>query len=863
MKIFETVYKLSGKIDSTFPAIFGSASKNIEKLNKRIIELNKVNKNAEGYVNLKKEIKELEDSYKLAQSQVDKFAAELKESENIVKSLKTQYDSATNNLKKLEEQISKTENPSNELKEEFKQAKEQVKTLAKELKQAERPLKEIQNNFEKAKDKASKLKEKIEQKNTKLIQLRDLLKSAGISTINFANDTAKLNKELDRATKTQKRLIEYQKRAEELKSKRQNARAEMLSAIETAMILQQPIRQAIKFENAMAEVRKVVDFDAPEQFRQMGKDIVELSKKIPMTVEGLAAIVAAGGQAGIARDELVKYAETAAKMGIAFDISAEEAGEMMAQWRSAFKMNQRQVEALADQINYLGNTTAASAPKISEVVKRIGPLGSVGGAAAGEIAALGATMVSTGISEEIAATGIKNLILSLTAGEAATKSQQAAFKALGLNAVTMAKLMQKDAQGAILTVLNAMQKLPKHKQAAVLTDLFGKESVGAIAPLLTNLNALKDNFNKVGNSALYAGSMQREFETKSDTTENKLILLKNTLDSLSNSIGLILLPQLKAMADIATKGANIIQNLSDKYPGLTRVITLAGASVLGFGVAWKTLSYVGTIVSAPFIQLNALMLKYGLISKEVTWATRAQAAAQKVLNFVMTANPILKVIMLLAALGTALIVLYKKNEKFRNMINSIGNAFKTVAETSINYFIDKINLLIGLLNKVKVPSWVPLIGGKGFNIKQISKVEFDGKKIGENATGTSNWHGGWTLVGERGPELVKLPKGSAIYNSTKTQKLLQLSQQREIVNGDFRTMKSSISNITNSISRNESDNIVINIKQEFNINGNSSIDTNTIKNIIQKETKEVISNLNLKDMLKRIKNDERRLSFAD
>ncbi|MCM8819761.1 MAG: phage tail tape measure protein [Candidatus Omnitrophica bacterium] len=863
MKIFETVYKLSGKMDSTFPAIFGSASKNIEKLNKRIIELNKVNKNAEGYVNLKKEIKELEDSYKLAQSQVDKFAAELKESENIVKSLKTQYDSATNNLKKLEEQISKTENPSNELKEEFKQAKEQVKTLAKELKQAERPLKEIQNNFEKAKDKASKLKEKIEQKNAKLAQLRDLLKSSGISTINFANDTAKLNKELDRATKTQKRLIEYQKRAEELKSKRQNARAEMLSAIETAMILQQPIRQAIKFENAMAEVRKVVDFDTPEQFKQMGKDIVELSKKIPMTVEGLAAIVAAGGQAGIARDELVKYAETAAKMGVAFDISAEEAGEMMAQWRSAFRMNQEQVERLADQINYLGNTTAASAPKISEVVKRIGPLGSVGGAAAGEIAALGATMVSTGISQEIAATGIKNLILSLTAGEAATKSQQAAFKALGLNAVTMAKLMQKDAQGAILTVLNALQKLPKHKQAAVLTDLFGKESVGAIAPLLTNLNALKDNFNKVENSALYAGSMQKEFETKSDTTENKLILLKNTLDSLSNSIGLILLPQLKAMADIAAKGANIIQNLSDKYPGLTRVITLAGASVLGFGVAWKTLAYVGTIIITPFPQIKSLLIKYGLISQQVTWATRAQIAAQKLLNLVMSANPIVRVIMLLTALGAALVVLYKKNERFRNIVNSVGQTLRNIAEIGINYFIGRVNSLISLLNKIKIPNWVPLIGGKGFNIKQIARVEFDDKKIGKNATGTNNWRGGWTLVGERGPELVKLPRGSMIFNTTKTQKILQLKEQATNLSGDFRTMKSSINNVKNTISSSDLNNITISFNQEFNFNGSDGINLNEIKTIVQKATQEAIMNLNLKNMLRKIKNDERRLAFAD
>lgn len=35
---------------------------------------------------------------------------------------------------------------------------------------------------------------------------------------------------------------------------------------------------------------------------------------------------------------------------------------MMAKWRTAFKMGQSDVVKLADKINFLGNTTAASAP---------------------------------------------------------------------------------------------------------------------------------------------------------------------------------------------------------------------------------------------------------------------------------------------------------------------------------------------------------------------------------------------------------------------------------------------------------------------------------------------------------------------
>ena len=45
-------------------------------------------------------------------------------------------------------------------------------------------------------------------------------------------------------------------------------------------------------------------------------------------------------------------------MGVAFDITADEAGQAMAEMRAAFRMTQPQVNALADKINYLGNNTA-------------------------------------------------------------------------------------------------------------------------------------------------------------------------------------------------------------------------------------------------------------------------------------------------------------------------------------------------------------------------------------------------------------------------------------------------------------------------------------------------------------------------
>ncbi|PVN96340.1 phage tail tape measure protein, partial [Salmonella enterica subsp. enterica serovar Typhimurium] len=184
-----------------------------------------------------------------------------------------------------------------------------------------------------------------------------------------------------------------------------------------------PVNAAIGFESKMADIRKVVDgLDDKKAFAQMSDDILTLSTQLPMAAEGIAEIVAAGGQAGIARGDLMQFANDAVKMGVAFDTTAEESGQMMAQWRTAFRLTQEDVVVLADKINYLGNTGPANAKKISDIVTRIGPLGGVAGVASGEIAAMGATIAGMGVESEIASTGIKNFMLSLTAGNSATKA---------------------------------------------------------------------------------------------------------------------------------------------------------------------------------------------------------------------------------------------------------------------------------------------------------------------------------------------------------------------------------------------------------------------------------------------------------
>lgn len=63
-----------------------------------------------------------------------------------------------------------------------------------------------------------------------------------------------------------------------------------------------PIKQAIDIESTMADISKVVDFDTPEQFKQMSEDILKLSTELPMSLDSIGQIVVAGDQAVIAKE---------------------------------------------------------------------------------------------------------------------------------------------------------------------------------------------------------------------------------------------------------------------------------------------------------------------------------------------------------------------------------------------------------------------------------------------------------------------------------------------------------------------------------------------------------------------------------
>lgn len=107
----------------------------------------------------------------------------------------------------------------------------------------------------------------------------------------------------------------------------------------------------------------------------------------------------------------------------------------------------------------------------------------------------------------------------------------------------------------------------------------------------------------------------------------------------------------------------------------------------------------------------------------------------------------------------------------KNIFSGIFGGVKTIFQGVINTIIGGINTVIKAVNGIKLPKWIPGIGGKHASIPEIPKF----------AKGVTNFQGGAAIVGEEGAELVHLPKGSNVIPHRKTMDMLNQPVSSKII----------------------------------------------------------------------------------
>ncbi len=526
--------------------------------------------------------------------------------------------------------------------------REGLKALGGNLREAETRLAAFQA---KAKDsggasgvlalKLARAEEEVGQLSTKLMQsgaaYREtvaLATSAGNRIGELASRYRTLSASMEAAKRHQQDVDANMSRRAALRDQRSDLNGRLVGGAAQAATAAIPVKLAVSAEDTFADLKKVMNGADDELLGQVYQDALKMSSETGKSFEDVVAIMTSGAQAGLGktREEMRSNTEQAIQMSIAWGVTAEQAGDSLATWRSSMGMTSQEARHTADVINALSNEMNGEAGEIDRIFTRMGPLMKGSGMASQDIAALGMAFKASGAEVEVAGTAMKNFSKVLSLGNAMSKDQKEIFSRLGLDPKAMQKQMQTDAKGAIMTLLKQLKRVPREMQNAVSMKLFGDESIAAIAPLLENLGLLEQAF-KIANSNV-DDSVLEEYQNRMETTATEEAKLAQQTRNLGITVGNAALPAYNAFLKTMSKGVGVITGFAKEYPNVTTALlggvgALAALTVGGivFGYAYNGLATTINAVKGGMLALRGATIANTAATRGGTIAALLNRAA--------------------------------------------------------------------------------------------------------------------------------------------------------------------------------------------------------------------------------------------
>lgn len=167
---------------------------------------------------------------------------------------------------------------------------------------------------------------------------------------------------------------------------------------------------ARSFEDAFTAVSKTVD-GTPEQINALRRELIAMTKEIPVTFEELSSIASVGGSLGIPIEQMGKFTNTVAKLSVAVDgLSGEQAATMLAKIGTVTGEGTANIDKMGSTLVALGNNFAATEGEILDFTNRIAASGTTLGVGSAELMAVSTAFTSLGLSAERGATAFSGSV---------------------------------------------------------------------------------------------------------------------------------------------------------------------------------------------------------------------------------------------------------------------------------------------------------------------------------------------------------------------------------------------------------------------------------------------------------------------
>lgn len=383
------------------------------------------------------------------------------------------------------------------------------------------------------------------------------------------------------------------------------------------------VKAASDWQSAWAGVAKTVD-GTDAQMGRLEDDLRRLATTLPATHEEIAAVAEAAGQLGVRREDIAGFTKTMIDLGVATNLSADEAATGLAQLGNVMGVLPDQAGNAGAALVALGNAGASTESDILAMSLRIAGAGRVIGLTEDQVMAIASALSSLGIEAEAGGSSISRVMVDMSTAVQSGSDKLALFaRVAGMSVDEFATLFREDAAHAMTAFTGGLGRMQASGADTFgVLDKLGLSEIRVRDTLLRTASAgdlLNESLATGGKAWSDNTALVDEASRRYQTAESRVAVARNQLNDTAIDIGAVLLPVVVAVADRVGALAEAFRALPDGMKASVTILGAVAAAALAVGGA--------ALIAIPKIkEFHAALLLLGPAGQAVARGLSATAA---------------------------------------------------------------------------------------------------------------------------------------------------------------------------------------------------------------------------------------------